>query len=283
MQTEFGYHLILVTPWSAELREVPRPDRRSSRRARRSKQAEPQRRSSSARRSRALDERRRDASIPRFGTWDFDEPRASTRSTAPDAPDAARTSASRRSTTADRDPSRDSPAVMTTRRAGRRGRARSGRRRPRAARRARRVRTRAACDSLRTARHPAVDDLAARGHHVRAARPALRQRRRPRRRVQRDRVRTSSTPRTRTARSSTRCPAARTSPRRRCCCCARRASTSRSSPGVSFADLAWARLGIDPLGGVRVVDARAFAIDAAGLARTDADRAGRHAGSCSPT
>ncbi|MGQ0825578.1 MAG: MazG nucleotide pyrophosphohydrolase domain-containing protein [Actinomycetota bacterium] len=37
-------------------------------------------------------------------------------------------------------------------------------------------------------------------------------------------------------------------------------------PGVSFADLAWARLGIDPLGGVRVVDARAFATDAAGLA-----------------
>jgi tetrapyrrole methylase family protein/MazG family protein len=37
-------------------------------------------------------------------------------------------------------------------------------------------------------------------------------------------------------------------------------------PGVSFADLAWARLGIDPLGGVRVVDARAFAVDAAGFA-----------------
>ncbi len=36
-------------------------------------------------------------------------------------------------------------------------------------------------------------------------------------------------------------------------------------PGVSFADLAWARLGIDPLAGVRVVDARAFAIDAAGM------------------
>ena len=36
-------------------------------------------------------------------------------------------------------------------------------------------------------------------------------------------------------------------------------------PGVSFADLAWARLGVDPLGGVRVVDARAFAVDAAGL------------------
>jgi tetrapyrrole methylase family protein / MazG family protein len=35
-------------------------------------------------------------------------------------------------------------------------------------------------------------------------------------------------------------------------------------PGVSFADLAWARLGIDPLGGVRVVDARGFAVDAAG-------------------
>jgi tetrapyrrole methylase family protein/MazG family protein len=36
-------------------------------------------------------------------------------------------------------------------------------------------------------------------------------------------------------------------------------------PGVSFADLAWARLGIDPLAGVRVVDARSFAIDAAGM------------------
>ena len=35
---------------------------------------------------------------------------------------------------------------------------------------------------------------------------------------------------------------------------------------MSFADLAWARLGIDPLGGVRVVDARAFGVDAAGLA-----------------
>ena len=47
-------------------------------------------------------------------------------------------------------------------------------------------------------------------------------------------------------------------------------------PGVSFADLAWARLGIDPLAGVRVVDARAFAIDAAGHGRTDAHRSGRH-------
>lgn len=34
-------------------------------------------------------------------------------------------------------------------------------------------------------------------------------------------------------------------------------------PGVSFADLAWTRLGVDPLGGARVVDARAFAVDAA--------------------
>src|SRR5215510_529347 len=37
-------------------------------------------------------------------------------------------------------------------------------------------------------------------------------------------------------------------------------------PGLSFADLALARLGVDPLGGVRVVDARAFAVDAAGFA-----------------
>jgi len=37
-------------------------------------------------------------------------------------------------------------------------------------------------------------------------------------------------------------------------------------PGLSFADLAWNRLGIDPLAGARVVDARAFATDAAGFA-----------------
>ncbi|MGO9872917.1 MAG: MazG family protein [Acidimicrobiia bacterium] len=35
-------------------------------------------------------------------------------------------------------------------------------------------------------------------------------------------------------------------------------------PGISFIDLAWWRLGIDPMRGARVVDARAFAIDAAG-------------------
>ncbi|MCU1457165.1 MAG: MazG family protein [Actinomycetia bacterium] len=39
----------------------------------------------------------------------------------------------------------------------------------------------------------------------------------------------------------------------------------RVVPGLSFADLAWARLGIDPMGGARVVDARAFAAGAAGL------------------
>jgi tetrapyrrole methylase family protein/MazG family protein len=37
-------------------------------------------------------------------------------------------------------------------------------------------------------------------------------------------------------------------------------------PGLSFADLALARLGLDPIAGVRVVDARAFATDAAGFA-----------------
>jgi tetrapyrrole methylase family protein/MazG family protein len=37
-------------------------------------------------------------------------------------------------------------------------------------------------------------------------------------------------------------------------------------PGLSFADLAWVRLGIDPLGGARVVDAKSFAVDAAGFA-----------------
>jgi tetrapyrrole methylase family protein / MazG family protein len=34
-------------------------------------------------------------------------------------------------------------------------------------------------------------------------------------------------------------------------------------PGVSFADLAWARLGVDPLAGARVIDARNFVVDAA--------------------
>jgi len=35
-------------------------------------------------------------------------------------------------------------------------------------------------------------------------------------------------------------------------------------PGISFVDLAWWRLDIDPMHGARVVDARSFAIDAAG-------------------
>jgi tetrapyrrole methylase family protein / MazG family protein len=33
-------------------------------------------------------------------------------------------------------------------------------------------------------------------------------------------------------------------------------------PGLSFAELAWARLGVDPLGGARVVDGRGFSVDA---------------------
>jgi len=37
-------------------------------------------------------------------------------------------------------------------------------------------------------------------------------------------------------------------------------------PGLSFADLAWNRLGIDPMTGARVIDARAFAVDSAGFA-----------------
>jgi tetrapyrrole methylase family protein/MazG family protein len=37
-------------------------------------------------------------------------------------------------------------------------------------------------------------------------------------------------------------------------------------PGLSFVDLAWARLGLDPLDGGRVVGAHAFAVDAAGMA-----------------
>jgi tetrapyrrole methylase family protein/MazG family protein len=36
-------------------------------------------------------------------------------------------------------------------------------------------------------------------------------------------------------------------------------------PGLSFTDLAWNRLGVDPMSGARVIDARAFAHDAAGL------------------
>ncbi len=39
----------------------------------------------------------------------------------------------------------------------------------------------------------------------------------------------------------------------------------RVVPGLSFADLAWARLGVDPMAGARVVDARAFAAGTAGL------------------
>jgi len=37
-------------------------------------------------------------------------------------------------------------------------------------------------------------------------------------------------------------------------------------PGLSFADLAWNRLGIDPMTGARVIDARTFAVDSAGVA-----------------
>ncbi len=36
-------------------------------------------------------------------------------------------------------------------------------------------------------------------------------------------------------------------------------------PGLSFADLAWSRLGVDPMDGARLVDAQTFAVDAAGL------------------
>lgn len=37
-------------------------------------------------------------------------------------------------------------------------------------------------------------------------------------------------------------------------------------PGISFADLAWARLGVDPLDGARLLDAQTFAVDSAGVA-----------------
>ncbi len=36
-------------------------------------------------------------------------------------------------------------------------------------------------------------------------------------------------------------------------------------PGLSFADLAWSRLGVDPMDGARLVDGQSFAVDAAGL------------------
>jgi tetrapyrrole methylase family protein/MazG family protein len=36
-------------------------------------------------------------------------------------------------------------------------------------------------------------------------------------------------------------------------------------PGISFADLAWSRLGVDPIDGARMVDGQSFAVTAAGL------------------
>lgn len=39
----------------------------------------------------------------------------------------------------------------------------------------------------------------------------------------------------------------------------------RIVPGLSFADLAWAHVGVDPLDGARVVDAHAFAAESAGM------------------
>ena len=65
------------------------------------------------------------------------------------------------------------------------------------------------------------------------------------------------TPRASTARSRTRFPGARWSPSARVRArCARRAGDVELEvvPGLSFADLAWARLGVDPLDGARVVD-----------------------------
>ena len=42
-------------------------------------------------------------------------------------------------------------------------------------------------------------------------------------------------------------------------------SGMRIIPGISFADLAWAVVGVDPLGGAKVIDARSFAIDSANV------------------
>ncbi len=38
----------------------------------------------------------------------------------------------------------------------------------------------------------------------------------------------------------------------------------RIVPGLSFADLAWAHVGVDPLSGARIIDARAFEVESAG-------------------
>ena len=151
-------------------------------------------------------------------------------------------------------------------RQGRGRRARSGRRRPLAARRARRAR--AITGAVRAHRAPSRRRRPRRRRHrVRTARRALR------RGDDLDTVygaiavvRRRRGPRARRT-SRTRFPAARTSPSAPSSCSARRGRRrSRSFPALSFADLAWARLGIDPMGGARVVDARAFAIDAAGFA-----------------
>ena len=128
----------------------------------------------------------------------------------------------------------------------------------------------------RTARHPAVDDLAARASRSNRSTCSTTRATTSTRCTRRSR-RVSSKPRTSTARSRTRCRAARRLPSARSCCCASAGIDVDIVPGLSFADLAWNRLGIDPMTGARVVDARAFAVDAAGFARTDAPRAVRHA------
>ena len=68
------------------------------------------------------------------------------------------------------------------------------------------------------------------------------------------------------ARCCTPCRARRWSPSGRSSCCGPTpASRWRSCPVLSFLDLAWARLGIDPVGaGVRLIDGHRFAVEAAG-------------------
>ncbi len=69
-----------------------------------------------------------------------------------------------------------------------------------------------------------------------------------------------------TARSSTPCPAPRSSPSAPSSSCwPTTGSAVEVLPALSFLDLAWVRLGVDPVAvGVRVVDGHRFAVEAAG-------------------
>ena len=129
---------------------------------------------------------------------------------------------------------------------------------------------------VRTRRHPAVDELEAEGmrsqsfDEVYDTSPDLEHRVRADRRR---RARRGGAP----TRSCTRCPGARRSPSEPSVSCVNAphaVPSRRVVPGLSFADLAWVRLGVDPMDGdARVVDGRA--IDDAELAGPLLDRAVR--------